>query len=158
MNKKVFRYVFSIFLVVFITGCSTGREVLNFDTLAELQISATNDINLDDDGRPSPLVIRVFKLADARQFEREDFLALYEQAEDRLGRDLLGTVKLKEIAPGENRLEEIELTPEVRYLGVMAEYSRYGDTKTMLVLPVRAHYGNDFSVIADERGLAQSSD
>ncbi|CAM3827545.1 type VI secretion system lipoprotein TssJ [Parendozoicomonas haliclonae] len=158
MFDSIWRSLVAAVLVLLVAGCSTSREVLDFDTLAELQINATTDVNKDDDGRPSPLVIRVFKLADARQFEREDFLALYEQAEDRLGRDLLGTIQLKEIAPGENRLEEIELTPEVKFLGIMAEYSRYGESRTTLVLPVRAHYGNDFVVVADDRGLAQGKD
>ncbi|WP_161787497.1 type VI secretion system lipoprotein TssJ [Endozoicomonas numazuensis] len=152
---KPIKLLTSLVFIALITGCSTSREVLNFDTSAELSLQAASDVNLDSDGRPSPLVIRIFKLSDARQFEREDFLTLYEQAEDRLGKDLIGTVQLKELAPGENRLETFELTPDIRYLGILAEYSRYDETTTMLVLPVSAHYSNDFSLIASEKGLSE---
>ncbi len=155
MFTRTITLLTSFMLVLLVTGCSTSREVLNFDTSAELNLQAASDVNLDADGRPSPLVIRIFKLTDARQFEREDFLTLYEQAEDRLGKDLLGTVQLKELAPGENRLETFELTPDIRYLGILAEYSRYDETRTMLVLPVSAHYSNDFSLVASEKGLSQ---
>ncbi|MCL6269347.1 type VI secretion system lipoprotein TssJ [Sansalvadorimonas sp. 2012CJ34-2] len=154
MSVKRFAHFAFLSLVVVIWGCSTTREYLDFDTLAELEFQAARNVNLDDDGRPSPLVIRVFKLADSRQFEREDFLALYENAEERLGNDLLGAIQLKEIAPGENRLEAIELTPEVHYLGIIAEYARYGEAKTMLLVPIDAHYSNDFTVVANDKGLA----
>ena len=155
--------MFAVFMVVLLAGCSStkgvvdsGREFLDFDTVVELQLQADESVNLDDDGRPSPLVVRVFKLADDRQFQREDFLSLYESAGERLGRDLIGEVQLKEIAPGELRLEKLELTSDVRYIGVMAEYSRYTETTNLLVLPVRAHNDSEYKVLASQYGLKQA--
>lgn len=162
-TQRAIKRVVLLFAVLLIAGCSTsreivdtGREILDFDTSAKLTFKADSNVNLDYDGRPSPLVIRVFKLADNRQFEREDFLSLYEQADKRLGDDLQGTIKLKEIAPGEQRNESIELLPETRFLGVLAEYSDFEDAKTMLVLPIRAHNKNDFTVLVNQSGLNQA--
>ena len=157
-----FRRSLLLAIILVLTGCSTGRNIadggrkfLDFDTLVELQISADESLNLDHDGRPSPLVIRVFKLADARQFQREDFLSLYQQAESRLGNDYMGSVRLKELAPGEARLESIPLSEDVNFLGIMAEYSRYDQTRNMLVLPIRAHSRNSFEILASSDGLLQ---
>ncbi|BFM16827.1 hypothetical protein R50073_30100 [Maricurvus nonylphenolicus] len=150
--------LFKIGLLVLITslvvGCQATRRTLNFDTTAQLKLTAFEDVNPDRDNRSSPIVIRVFKLADARQFKREDFLNLYENADERLGNDLLDTVILKELAPGEERIELLELTPEVRYLGLMAEYVRYQDANAILVLPIEDHNKNKFEV--DVRHLTLS--
>ncbi|MET4696844.1 type VI secretion system lipoprotein TssJ [Endozoicomonas lisbonensis] len=152
----------SMLMAVLLAGCGTtekvvdsGRELLNLDTRVALALEADESLNLDADERPSPLVIRIFKLADDRQFQREDFLTLYEDAGERLGRDLLGEVKLREIAPGEKRLETLELSAEVRFLGVMAEYSRYTETNNLLVLPVKAHSGSEYKISASQYGLKQ---
>lgn len=153
--------VFKIGLLVLITslviGCQATRRTLNFDTTAQLKLTAFEDVNPDRDNRSSPIVIRVFKLADARQFKREDFLNLYENADERLGNDLLDTVILKELAPGEERIELLELTPEVRYLGLMAEYVRYQDANAILVLPIEDHNRNRFEVNVHRLTLADKN-
>jgi len=92
----------------------------------------------------SPVVVRVFKLADDRQFSREDFLNLYEDAENRLGKDLLGTIKLKEIAPGETRKEVIELSEDVKYVGLLAEFVRYQEAEAIQIVPITDHKINKY--------------
>jgi type VI secretion system protein VasD len=144
-------------LIVLLIGCQATRRTLNFDTTAELKLSAYQNVNPDRDGRSSPIVIRVFKLADARQFQREDFLNLYENAEDRLGNDLIDTVILKELAPGEDRIESLGLTEDVRYLGLLAEYVQYQDANAIVVLPVMDHSRNKFDVEARRLALVDSN-
>ncbi|MDN3640216.1 type VI secretion system lipoprotein TssJ [Simiduia curdlanivorans] len=126
-----------------ILGCQTTRRTLNFDTTANLHLHAAGKINPDQDNRSSPLVIRIFKLADARQFGREDFLNLYEDADNRLGKDLIDTIILKELAPGETRIEKISLTPEVKYLGILAEFVQYQDAEAIALVEIIDHKTND---------------
>ena len=127
-------------------GCQPTRRVLNFDTGVELQLSASNMVNPDRDGRASPVIVRVYKLVDERQFSREDFLNLYEDAENRLGRDLLGTIVLKELAPGEIRKERIELESGVKYVGLLAEFVRYQDAQSIQLIPIVEHKINKVQV------------
>ncbi|WP_460997351.1 type VI secretion system lipoprotein TssJ [Simiduia litorea] len=134
---------FLLLSVAIITGCQTTRRTLNFDTTANLHLHAAAKINPDQDNRTSPLVIRIFKLADARQFGREDFLNLYEDADNRLGKDLIDTIVLKELAPGESRIEKISLTPEVKYLGVLAEFVQYQDAEAIALVEIIDHKTND---------------
>ncbi len=144
-----FRTWFGLFFVlpaILLSGCQSVKKALDLNTTAVLEISAAADINPDFDGRPSPVVLHVFKLADDRQFRRQDFLGLYESAAARLGKDLIGSVVLKEITPGESRQEIIKLTPEVKYLGVMAEFSQYRDADAIIVLPVLEHNKNSFAI------------
>ncbi|TQV66948.1 type VI secretion system lipoprotein TssJ [Exilibacterium tricleocarpae] len=136
---------------VLLGACSTTREVLNLDTSAVVTIKARNNINPDRDGRPSPVAIRVFALSDDRQFRREDFLTLYEDAAERLGRDLVDTFQLKALAPGETREEVLALTPEVSFIGFMAEYLQYdhSDAEPLLILPLTPHKKNKYEIQAE---------
>lgn len=148
-----FRWSFIALLIITISGCQATRRGLNFDTSAAVNLSAASDVNPDMDGRASPIVIRVFKLADARQFQREDFLNLYENAQQRLGNDLIDVIILKELVPGEARQELIPLTPDVRYLGFMAEYMQYQNSSPIVVVPIKDHNKNKIHVIADQLRL-----
>ena len=136
----------AIVMAIALAGCQSVRKALDLNTTAVVNFTAEEDINPDPDGRPSPVVIHIFKLADDRQFRRQDFLSLYESPAARLGKDLIGTVVLKEITPGESRNEVIKLTPDVKYLGVMAEVSQYRDADPILILSVLEHNENSFRI------------
>lgn len=143
MNIHGFSKALVVSLVVItLVGCQATRRGLNLDTSAAVHIRVDNHVNPDMDDRSSPIVVRVFKLADTRQFEREDFLNLYENPVDRLGKDLLGLLVFKELVPGEYRLENLSLTPDVRYLGFLAEYMQHDRASAMLVVPIEEHRKN----------------
>ena len=144
--KKLFTLAVIGGAIIALSACQTTRRTMNMDTSAYIQFEALNSVNPDSDNRASPVVIRMFKLADARQFRREDFLNLYENAEQRLGNDLLDTIVLKELAPGESRVEAIALTPETKYIGLLAEFIQYEDAKAIMVLPITDHKKNKFDV------------
>lgn len=135
----------------FLTACQPTREVLELDTSAEILINARNNVNPDQDGRPSPVAIRVYALQDDRQFKREDFISLYEGAEERLGADLIDSFKLKALAPGETREEVLELTDKVNYIGFLAEYLQYDhrDAQPLLVVPLTPHRKNKYYIQAE---------
>ncbi|MFA0810279.1 type VI secretion system lipoprotein TssJ [Microbulbifer epialgicus] len=150
--RKLLHFTLLGILVVTLTACQTTRRTLNLETSVELSVNIREDVNPDDDGRASPVVVRVFMLADDRQFAREDFLNLYENAQSRLGKDLLDTVILKEFAPGEQRIEELQLTPDVKYIGLLAEFVQYQKADALLVLPITDHKKNEYRVaLADTR-------
>lgn len=144
--KKILQLTLIGLLVLTVAACQATRRTLNFDTSVELAVDIEQDVNPDSDGRASPVVVRVFMLADDRQFSREDFLNLYENAESRLGKDLIDTVVLKEFAPGEQRLETLQLSPEVRYIGLLAEFVRYQDADALMLLPITDHTDNEYRI------------
>lgn len=144
--KQTFRILLIGVLALTVAACQTTRRTLNFDTNVELTMDIEGDVNPDNDGRASPVVVRVFMLADDRQFSREDFLNLYENADSRLGKDLLNTIILKEFAPGEQRIEKLELTPEVKYIGLLAEFVRYQEADALMLLPITEHKNNEYEV------------
>jgi type VI secretion system protein VasD len=119
---------------------------MQVETSAVIDFVVSADVNPDDDNRPSPLVIRLIKLADARQFEREDLISLYENPAERLGSDYIDSIRMREFTPGESRSETIELDDSVQYLGLVAEFSQYQDASATLTLPIIANKANRFTV------------
>ncbi|WP_370981201.1 type VI secretion system lipoprotein TssJ [Agaribacterium sp. ZY112] len=151
--SRLFKYFIIVTVIASLVACQTTRRTLKFDTSAEINFKALENINPDDDGRPSPVVVRVFKLTDSRQFSREDFLNLYENADDRLGKDLIDTIILKELAPGELRTETLELSTDVKYIGLLAEFVRYQDADAIVLLPITDHKKNSFDVTLDRTDM-----
>lgn len=144
--RAILKFTFIALLAVSIAACQTTRRTLNLDTSVVFSVDIENDVNPDNDGRASPVVLRVFMLADDRQFSREEFLNLYENAESRLGKDLIDTVILKEFAPGEQRIEQLALTPDVKYIGLLAEFVRYQDADALMLLPITDHRKNEYAI------------
>ncbi len=144
-----------LLLCFLMSGCQTSRKALDLETLATLNLYASEDVNPDADNRPSPVVVKVFKLTDSRRFKRADFLSLYESAESRLGDNLLGTVTLKELAPGETRQEVIKLPDDTQFIGIIAEFSQYNSAKPTLALAIKPHNKNTFHVHLTEAAVTQ---
>ena len=148
--KLTFRQLLSVvitsLLILTISACGTTRKALDLQTTAQLQLSASPDVNPNSLGKPAPIVLQVIKLRDARQFKQEDFLNLYKDPQGRLGNDLIEIIKLKELAPGESRKESFDLTPEVKFLGVLGEYIQYEDANAKAVMAIEPHTGNDAKV------------
>lgn len=154
LYRKIAGCVLLALALVSVSGCQSARKALNMDTSMVVRLTATDAVNPDSDGRPSPVVLHVFQLADDRQFSREDFLSLYEGAAARLGKDLIDSVALKEVTPGETRSETLPLTPEVKYIGLMAEFIQYRDAEALLVVPVLEHNQTVVSVSLDDNRIA----
>lgn len=138
-KKQVVSLVASMLLLALVTGCSTTAKMLNLDTEVRLNFQVWPSINPDEAGRPSPLVIRVFELKDARQFQTEDFIGLFQESKERLGGDLVAERRLRELAPGLDREEVLTVDPSVRYIGLLAEFVQYENAQARLVFPIEAH-------------------
>lgn len=87
-----------------------------------LQVTAGDDVNPDRDGRPSPVVLRVFVLADAVAFDKASLEQLSDDARTVLAGTLLGENRLL-VRPGEQRSLTLEVPPAANYLVAMAEFA-----------------------------------
>lgn len=151
---NVFRYSKLLvvgFAVAAVCGCTSLNSkvggILNLDTDVTLRFVAEADINPDDKNRPSPLFIRLYELKSTRQFDRANFIDLYERDKEILGADMIAKQTLKRLKPGDERNDKLVLNPETRYVGLVAEFLQYQKAKFKVVIP-----------IAKENVVASSSD
>lgn len=136
MPRSMMLSLLSLCLLGLVSGCSTTARILNLDTEVHLNFQVWPTINPDESGRSSPLVVRVFELKDARQFQTEDFIGLFQDSRERLGGDLVAERRLRELTPGIDQQEILQLDPSVKYIGLLAEFVQYENAQARLVFPV----------------------
>lgn len=114
-------------------------------TGVSLRIEATTEINPDFQGRPSPVVVRVYQLRSAGIFQSADFFALQNNETGILGADLLGREEF-EVIPGETRALSIDADIEARHLGVVAAYRELDQARWRAVAALVPNQANPFTL------------
>ncbi|WP_439865077.1 type VI secretion system lipoprotein TssJ [Pseudomonas antarctica] len=136
-------------------GCSA---VSPFSTLTKLDLSlaASEQVNPDLNGRPSPVVVNLLELRHAVAFENADFFSLYSHAEQALPKDWVKGAEL-ELRPGEQQTLKLRLEPETRYIGVLAAYRDLPHVQWRWVVPVTAQQLTRADLVLDQAGIRAAS-
>jgi type VI secretion system protein VasD len=116
-------------------------------------LSATNDVNPDINGRPSPVVLRVFQLRSAAEFTSADFAALYSHEKESLGANLVAVEEF-ELHPGENLDIRLAMARDTRYIGAIAAFRDINSAqwRTLLARPSRSFFFSERIAIGVARG------
>ena len=130
-------------------GCAYFMSDL---TKVDMRIVAGGDVNPDDNGRPSPVVVRVVELKSPSVFESAEFFALYQDQDQTLGADLVATEEF-EFKPGDVQDLKFALKPESNYVGVLAAYRQLDKVNWRLVLPLTIKDKNELTVLLNQRGI-----
>ena len=99
-------------------------------------IQASAQVNPSASKRPSPLLVRIYELKSAAAFNNADFMSLYQRDQTELSTDLLGKDEFV-LAPGESKPYAKTLSPDTRFLGVMAAYRNLEHSKWRSVVAVQ---------------------
>lgn len=103
-----FKMLTAFVALALMAGCSSMSPYSNVTKL-NLKLTASDQLNPDLNGRPSPIVVRLFELKHPVAFENADFFSLYERAKESLAPDMVATEEL-ELRPGET--VELKLSVE----------------------------------------------
>ncbi|AUM14333.1 type VI secretion system lipoprotein TssJ [Ketobacter alkanivorans] len=141
--------VITLLLAVWLGGCSYFMSDL---TKVDMRIVAGGDVNPDDNGRPSPVVVRVVELKSPAVFESSEFFALYQDEAQTLGSDLVATEEF-EFKPGDVQDMKFALKPESNYVGILAAYRQLDKVNWRLVLPLTLKDKNQLTVLLNRRGI-----
>lgn len=117
----------------------------------ELTVVGGPELNPNAQGRPSPVVVRIFDLATTPAFEAADFATLFEHVET-----LKGTVlAIDELVlhPGDIQERNRELKPTVRALGVAAAFRGLDGTVWRVTVPLRPGSRNFLLVHLDHNRI-----
>jgi type VI secretion system protein VasD len=107
-------------MITVLTACSSVSWMQSPTTINS-QILASFEINPDTNGRPSPLVVRVYELKSISAFNDADFFKLYDEEVATLGGDLLSREEF-ELTPGEGREIAHKANEQSRYFAVVAAF------------------------------------
>jgi type VI secretion system protein VasD len=100
--------------LILISGCSSVSTL-------QTTLHADEGLNPDLNGRPSPLVARLYELKSLSVFNNADFFNLFEQDVALLGDELQMRDEFA-FQPGETRSLERDLRTDTRYLGIIGAY------------------------------------
>jgi type VI secretion system protein VasD len=118
-------------------GCGGSPTVPTVPTHVEVSgsVTAAADVNPDPEGRPSPLVVRIYQLRDTARFTSADFFALFDDAEATLGAELLGVDEIV-LSPGDARPYRAEFDLATQYVGVVGAYRDINQATWRAVMPM----------------------
>ena len=140
----------TLILMLFVlaaSGCSLQPSVPV--TRLDLHLTGSEKLNPDLQGRPSPIVLRLYELKNPVTFEHAEFFPLYQQSQDTLALDLVAQEEL-ELRPGEKQQLRLLTTPKGGYLGVLAAYRNLPEAEWRAVIPLRVGELNRVQLLLDE--------
>jgi type VI secretion system protein VasD len=150
-STDFFKTLTTLTALVLLAGCSTLSPYSHVTKL-NLKLTASDQLNPDLNGRPSPIVVRLFELKHPVAFENADFFSLYERAKESLAPDMVATEEL-ELRPGETVELKLSVEEGSRYVGVLAAYRDLPDTKWRYTLQVAPVEVTDADLTLDQSGI-----
>lgn len=137
--------------LMLLAGCSALSPYSSLTKL-DLTLTASDRLNPDLHGRPSPIVVRLFELRNPVAFETADFFSLYDRARDTLTPDLVVIEEL-ELRPGEIRTLKLSVE-QGRYVGVLAACRNLNETRWRHVLTIDSGERTYFDLTLDQDGIS----
>jgi len=110
-----------------LTGCA-GKLFVPFATWVQLDIVSDENINPDDSGRASPVVVRIYELKDVASFQSKDFFEIYDDDAKALGESLIKKEELN-FRPNETSYIERKYSEEAAYIGVFVAFRNIDDAQ-----------------------------
>ena len=123
--------------LVILAGLMVVAACSSSPPLMRGSIKVDKRANPDANGRPSPVVVRVYELKTLTAFNNADFFALFEKEAETLGGDLVGREEFQ-LDPGETRPYQRQLQPDTRFIGVAAAFRDLEHARWRQAAPVPA--------------------
>lgn len=146
----------SALALLWLVGCSALSPYSTLTKL-DLTLSASDELNPDLNGRPSPIVLRLLELKHPVAFEHADFFSLYERASDILKRDLVAIEEI-ELRPGERLVLKLRVEAGSRYVGVLAAYRDLPQTQWRQVIVLTADGITQVQLSLDQDGIHNAAE
>lgn len=141
---RLFAIVSCCCMFTALTACSTTSWTL-FPTKIDAKLLAGFNINPDTNGRPSPLVIRVYELKAVDTFNAADFFKLYDEEKATLGGDLISREEF-EFSPGQGREITRKTNEQTLYFGVIAAYRNIDQSRWRASAALRLNSTNSLII------------
>jgi type VI secretion system protein VasD len=131
--RELLRFVVILTGFASMVACSSTKP----SPLMRGSITVDQRANPDANGRPSPVVVRVYELKSLAAFSTADFFALFEKEGETLGGDLLGREEFQ-LDPGEKRPYQRQLQPDTKFIGVVAAFRNLERARWRQAAPIPA--------------------
>lgn len=107
--------------IALLTGCAASTPPTPPEMVLNVEVAASDGINPDPTGRPSPLAISIFQLKSPDAFLKADFLGISDESGLASGGDFISREDMT-LRPGETRTLSVKLDDAAMRLGVIAQF------------------------------------
>ncbi len=122
-------------------------------TTVAMSIAATGSINPNSVSEPSPVVLRVYQLKSDAAFKAAEFSELFYGDRKVLGGDLLGQKEFN-VKPGDKIAYDDTVSPETRYIGVVAGFRDIENATWRAIEPATPEEANTLILNVDTLSVA----
>lgn len=155
-STAFFKTLTALTVLWVLAGCSS-LSPFSHVTKLNVTLTASDQLNPDLNGRPSPIVVRLFELKHPVAFENADFFSLYERARESLVPDLVASEEL-ELRPGETVQLKLSVQEGSRYVGILAAYRDLPETKWRYTVQVTPTDVTEADLTLDQTGIRHSNE
>jgi type VI secretion system protein VasD len=130
-------YICVMLAGVMLSGCGIFKtdERRELPVPLEISLVAVDRVNPTAEGRPSPVVVRVFELSTDTQFLAADYFELMGQGGSPLGEAMLTSEEFI-LLPGEVRQVRKRAASKSRFLGIVAGYRDLANSTWRIIAPL----------------------
>jgi type VI secretion system protein VasD len=132
--------------LVLVSGCTTP-------TILRIALVADAGVNPDINGRPSPIVVKLYEMKSLAAFNSADFFSLFNKDQDTLGAELVAREDLQ-LRPAENRKIERQIQDETRYFGVVAAFRDLERARWRAAITVPEHKKTPVTIQIGARSIS----
>ena len=154
-STAFFKTLTAFATLVLLAGCSSLSPYSKV-TKINLKLTGSDQLNPDLNGRPSPIVVRLFELKHPVTFENADFFSLYERAKESLNPDLVASEEL-ELRPGETVEMKLKVEEGSLYVGVLAAYRDLPDTQWRHTVQITPLEVTEVDLTLDQTGIRNTN-
>ena len=144
--------VLILWCLIFLNGCAALKEFFGFVTKVDVSFEVSHDVNLSEDGKASPIVVRMFEFEDVKEFKGADFFSLFDKEAATIGQFILAKDEF-EFRPGDQKHVERKTKPETKFIGIFAAYRDLDNAKWRAVIPLDNEKTNEIIVHLGSAGV-----
>lgn len=132
-----------------VVGCARGPD----PTPIDVAIKTDSGINPNEEGKPSPIVVRVYELKNLKAFNSAEYFALMDDETKTLGPDLIASHEY-ELTPGQEQKFDREISSEATHLGVVAGFRSIQSAKWRDSIELKQEKKNAFMIIVTSQSVS----
>ncbi len=130
-----------------LAACSSAPPPPPPPTTIQLTVVGAKALNPDPNGRPSPVMLRLYQLGPSDAFANADFFQVIDQDKATLGPTLLDRQELA-VPPDSRQTVTVQPKPDVKTLAVAAAFRAYEEAGWRAMQPIQPNKTNSFVLTA----------
>lgn len=139
---------FALIAATAFAGCARGPD----PTPIDVAINADSGINPNDEGKPSPIVVRVYELKGLKAFNNAEYFALMDDETKTLGAELVASHEY-ELTPGQEQKFDREISSEATHLGVVAGFRNIQSARWRDSIELKQEKKNAFAILVTSQAV-----